>query len=635
MSSTLLCVDDDRNLCGILENALAGEGYRVLSAHDGEQGLRLIAEESPELLIVDPSLPKLDGFTMLERLRNLEASVSGAPVLLLCGGRLTDDAKRRAKQLGVAAVLNKPVPLEMLVRHVAANLKDASPSGAAADADEDLDPVLSGKLRDLSFPHLLHHLHGLRATGVLLLATGKKRKAIQVRDGYPVAVKSNMVNECLGNLLVRLGLLTDAQLQESIDRMQRGGGLQGEILVAMHVLSEEEISGALRRQAAEKLYEIFTWSDGRFKFEIGERLKRANALALSDNPASIIVAGVRRRFRLEAVDRFLREHGAQYVVPGGTDFFRNQAIDLTPGEYEFLSGLDGTRQLKGLTSAPEAVRRLLYALIVTEMLELRDQPVPQPKRRVAAEPAADDGGGGERDVRAELAARAEKLRGLNYFQMLELKQDANAGAVASAFERIAPRFHPDVYRQASQAVRQLADEVYKLLQEASETLQDPRRRREYELELKKGERREAERRAGEQALEAEIAFQKGEAKLKARDYEGALASFGEALQRFPDEGVYHAHYGWALYLCHPEEGNMIREAVEHVKRGAQLARDHEKPYLFLGRLYKVVGREAAAEKMFTRCVQIQPDCVEAMRELRLINMRREKGKGLIGRLLRR
>jgi hypothetical protein len=39
--------------------------------------------------------------------------------------------------------------------------------------------------------------------------------------------------------------------------------------------------------------------------------------------------------------------------------------------------------------------------------------------------------------------------------------------------------------------------------------------------------------------------------------------------------------------------------------------------------------------MFTRALKIQPECIDALRELRLINMRREKGKGLIGRLLRR
>ena len=79
----------------------------------------------------------------------------------------------------------------------------------------------------------------------------------------------------------------------------------------------------------------------------------------------------------------------------------------------------------------------------------------------------------------------------------------------------------------------------------------------------------------------------------------------------------------------------LEEAMEHIRRGIKLARDHEKPYLFLGRIHKATGDVEAAEKLYTRAVQIQPDCVEALRELRLINMRRHKEKGFIGRLLRR
>jgi tetratricopeptide (TPR) repeat protein len=80
---------------------------------------------------------------------------------------------------------------------------------------------------------------------------------------------------------------------------------------------------------------------------------------------------------------------------------------------------------------------------------------------------------------------------------------------------------------------------------------------------------------------------------------------------------------------------MVGEALEHVKRGLKLASHREKSYLFLGRLYKAIGRVEMAERMFARAVQIQPECVEGLRELRLIDMRRKKSKGLIGRLLRR
>jgi tetratricopeptide (TPR) repeat protein len=123
--------------------------------------------------------------------------------------------------------------------------------------------------------------------------------------------------------------------------------------------------------------------------------------------------------------------------------------------------------------------------------------------------------------------------------------------------------------------------------------------------------------------------------LKARDYEGALRWFGKALQLYPDEGDHHAHYGYVLYLCHPSDPGMVGEAMEHVRRGLKTASHRDKAFLFMGRLYKALGQNEMAEKFFTRAVQIQPECVEAIRELRLINMRREKSKGIVARLLKR
>jgi CheY-like chemotaxis protein len=71
------------------------------------------------------------------------------------------------------------------------------------------------------------------------------------------------------------------------------------------------------------------------------------------------------------------------------------------------------------------------------------------------------------------------------------------------------------------------------------------------------------------------------------------------------------------------------------REGVKLAKDREKPYLLLGRLYRAIGRAGAAKKMFTRAVEIRPQCVEAMRELRIMNMRRDKDKGVLKRIFRR
>ena len=40
--------------------------------------------------------------------------------------------------------------------------------------------------------------------------------------------------------------------------------------------------------------------------------------------------------------------------------------------------------------------------------------------------------------------------------------------------------------------------------------------------------------------------------MRQRDYESALLCFGRAMENFPEEGEYHAHYGWCLHLCHPD-----------------------------------------------------------------------------------
>jgi CheY-like chemotaxis protein len=646
-SPTILCADDDRQFSRIIDKALSGAGYRVICAHDGDEALEALRSGEVDLAMLDLWLPRLDGFSLLESLRRLPEPAASTPALLMSGTRPTSEASERAQRLAAAALLTKPIPLDDLLELVNRELKvEVSPAAGRQDGAESASrkaPKLAGSFKELPFPHLLHQLHGLRATGVLLLESGKKRKAIQLRDGYPVAAKSNLVNECLGNLLVRRGKLDTETLQESLRRVKRGEGLQGEILVAMQVLTEEEIPVALREQAEEKVREVFSWKAGRFRFEIGGRLKRGTSLALEGSPASLIVAGVRSAYPLSRIDRFFARHGKRSLMRAESPFNRFQDVELSPAEEAALSGLQGgPRPLSEFVHLDEPLRRTLYGLIVTGLLELRDadaapasqaDPEQSFSEGIATAPAMDPAA--ERVLRTDLAATAERLRRQDPFAALGVSDGAGEEEVLVAYEEQARRCHPDRFRGASSAVRQLADEVFQLLTNAHDLLTDPARREEYERAQQRDQRREREREADRSALEAEMEFQTGEARLRQRDYEGALACFGAALTGFPEEGEYHALYGWCLYLCNPDDTVMVQEAIEHVKRGVKLAHDREKPYLYLGRLYKVIGRGAAAEKMFTRALEISPECVEALRELRLINLRREKGKGFIGRLLRR
>jgi len=640
MAATILCADVDRQLFKILERALSDEGYRAIAAHDGDQALEAVAAESPAIVLLDLTLPKKDGFEVLAAIRAMEGDAGEIPVLLTSASRITPQYEERGHSLGAQALLAKPVPLDDLLERIKEHVKPSPPMHKRVTKRE--GPRVEGDLSEVEFPHLLHRLHGLRATGVLMVNSGKKKKAIQLRDGYPVAVKSNLVGECLGNYLVRSGKLSKEAVAESLARMKKGEGLQGQILVAMDVVTEDEITAALREQAESKLYEMFGWRRGDFKLEIGSRLRRGNTLALETSPANVILEGVRHWTQLSRVEEFFAANGHRSVGRAQSPFYRFQDVNLDAEEQTLLQGLDGSKTLSEICGDDEGKRRTFQALVAAELLELSGEATESAvdgsaetaaAAETSAAPRAPTAQRSEGRVREELAALAERLRGRNYFDMLEVEQDAAPHTIESAYERLARKTHPDRFNQAGDAVRQMAAEIFEMLSEAHATLLDAQRRMDYIARTRRGAKEAAK--AGAGSVQAEVEFQQGEVMLRQRDYERALGHFARAREGRPRDGEYLAHYAWCFYLCNPDNATVVQEALAHMKRAVKLARDQEKPYLFLGRLCKVVGDGAGAEAMFTRAVQIKPDCVEAMRELRLINMRKDKGRGLIGRLLRR
>jgi curved DNA-binding protein CbpA len=439
--------------------------------------------------------------------------------------------------------------------------------------------------------------------------------------------------------------------------MNSGEGPQGQILVAMHMLDQEDLAAALRTQAEEKLFEIFSWRKGSFRFKQGARLRDANALYLKSSPANLVMDGVSFRLPMEEVDAFLRERADRFAFRGESPFYRFQEISLDTGEEKLLSDLDGTARLGELLDRDEETRRALYGLITLELVELRCAPAParsaprqdlettQPSRRPSPErgarrsadpaPKGESDGRDDEGLRVELAQMAESLRGRDYFGILGVPNTAKVEEIRKAYVDLAKRTHPDRFSGASSPVRLLAEEIFGLISRAHETLSDRDRRLEYLRERGNQARDARELEEGHRALKAELEFQKGVGCLRKKSYAEAASHFEAAVRGYPEEGEYHAYYGWALYLEDPDAPGRLKEALERVLKGRKLAPAREKPYLFLGRLYKAADRGKIAERMFTRAVQLDPDCVEALRELRLLNMRRERSKGLVRRILRR
>ncbi len=120
----ILVVDDDVELVGLLRYALETAGYEVAAAFDGDQALALAAETAPDLVVLDVNLPGIDGFGVLERLRQ----GSDIPVMMLTV-RADEADEVHGLDLGADDYLRKPFSPRALLARVRALLRRGGDGG--------------------------------------------------------------------------------------------------------------------------------------------------------------------------------------------------------------------------------------------------------------------------------------------------------------------------------------------------------------------------------------------------------------------------------------------------------------------------------------------------------------------------
>src|SRR6185295_4775888 len=125
--SRILIIEDETPMRTALEDVLEGEGYRALSAADGEIGLRKAVEEKPDLVLLDIMMPRLDGYAVCAELRRLENPV---PVLMLTAKGQVED-RVTGLDAGADDYLVKPFSTEELLARVRALLRRTRKQGHA------------------------------------------------------------------------------------------------------------------------------------------------------------------------------------------------------------------------------------------------------------------------------------------------------------------------------------------------------------------------------------------------------------------------------------------------------------------------------------------------------------------------
>ena len=114
--SRILIVDDEADLVAVLRVGLEIEGFDVIEASDGEEGLRLARDKKPALMLLDLMLPKLDGYKVCRALK-FDERYKSMPILIL-SARSGEQDRRLALEMGADGFITKPYEMKDLVAKV-------------------------------------------------------------------------------------------------------------------------------------------------------------------------------------------------------------------------------------------------------------------------------------------------------------------------------------------------------------------------------------------------------------------------------------------------------------------------------------------------------------------------------------
>lgn len=532
---------------------------------------------------------------------------------------------------------------------------------SSASIIEILNPPLIGDLRNHPLPFVLGRIGRERLDGYLRFKRGDIKKEIVFKGGVSLEIKSNIVNECLGRYLQRIGKIDNSVYEESLRIMSAEGKKQGEALLAMGKISPHELPGFLRQQAWERFIDLFAWSEGAYRFFPSAEIKEPEG-SLGLELSALIYEGVATRFPKERIQAFLESYRSQPLMRSDRQTLNFDESRLKLSDRRILKAITGKGQMGNFWERfGSEAQVLLYTLIVTGILvpiaspgtgaEIprppagpKAAPVPPPsasapKAAPPVSPVSPPSAGRETEAEGKPAASPEeiledlrstheKLRDQDCFGILGLKQDADLARIKLSYFRLARKYHPDRFSVfGDEEIKKLSNAVFALVSQAFTTIGSEEGRKKYLESLRTAEKQADLEKGAEKLVNAELQYQKGEMLLKQKEYDQAIQALEWSLKLNPEEPEYRMTLGWAIYKKYstaPAEEGKIREATKLIKQAIERNPRLAKGWYYLGTISKLSGKEEEARQHFTRALEINPQALEAQRELRVFEMRKQK-----------
>jgi two-component system, OmpR family, response regulator len=271
-----------------------------------------------------------------------------------------------AGALGTPAQATRPAPRPLPSAAVAAAAHARGRATRSASA-----PLPEGQLEE-NLPDLITAFHLAQQTGELTVQRGKVKKTIYFESGAPCFAISNLVTDRFGPFLVRIGKITQGQLDVVRAAADQNGRRTGDLLVEMNLLKETEKLYYVAQQVKAIIYSLFGWEEGQYRLHFKDRAA-SQAIKIDLPPAHLITRGVKKLYKPERLFGLLSPEDR--LIPTPQPAYGLHEVELERWEAELLPRIDGTRtvsELVAIARRPEhVVYAFLFGMMALKILERR------------------------------------------------------------------------------------------------------------------------------------------------------------------------------------------------------------------------------------------------------------------------
>lgn len=513
------------------------------------------------------------------------------------------------------ATLDEPSPADWELDGVAEGREVRAIAEAARETHSDL----LGRFEQMSFARVLHRLAKKRATGALICVHAPDERAttegteptkvVYFRAGVPVHVRSNLVTECLGQVLTRTRRIGPEALRASLSAVRRGEGKQGEVLVSMGAIGPLELSEGLAEQLRVKLFDLFAWRRGTFRFS-ADRRPPLELIDLELGLAEIVTQGIRRGLAPERVLELLAADRDRFVIPRAREMVRFVQMQLDAPLRELVRRIDGRHTLgELLDSASEAggdearSAQLMHAMECLEAVRFADEPLRARSRAASDDVRSDDEIGDTSEAPPAPMGLPSVPSAVVATDDGELGDDAPPAETTGA-TRLAPSpFDAEATDPGMLPVREPS---------ARAAERDPAPPDPAPPDGEGSGARPATTASPEELddrvarlFEAERHFRRGHRALDKGDAARAIGAFERAVALCGDEGQFVAYLGWARHRASPDDPAVLEAALRDADQACALAPEMSDVHRLRGRLLEVAGRHDEARDAMTRARSIE------------------------------